>query len=230
MVSAGMAEVLLPGLMPQEWRALVASCWAPKPEDRPTLPKLQRHLVGLQQRLRASRATASRGQLAPGPPSCTGLPSRGEPSPSSSAAVGAGRPVVLPKLLQGLDQWMPAPSVLFEPLASESTSMDGQSVHSMQRLDRAEAERAAAGEARGSIAAVHMHARRLPPSRGDSASDSSWSWAASLKGRSAAVQAAVSKGMADVSAKAAHVMQQLADTQLSAKSGNTDTTSGSALF
>ncbi|KAL3143095.1 hypothetical protein ABBQ38_003368 [Trebouxia sp. C0009 RCD-2024] len=231
--STGMAEVLLPGSMPEEWRAMIATCWASQPEDRPTVSYLQHHLMSLQHRLRASRAaTASRAHLASAP-SCNAVPTRDEPTPSAypdNATPGgdAGQPVVLPKLLRGLEHWFPAPSVVYVPLAPEpeGTSTSGQSVHSLQRGDSAlAASEAAGGE---SIAAVHE--RRVPPSRGDSARGGSWSWAATLKGKSAALQAAVKTGMEGVSAKTADVMQQLADSQLSAKSGNTESTSRPALF
>ncbi|KAL3143102.1 hypothetical protein ABBQ38_003375 [Trebouxia sp. C0009 RCD-2024] len=226
-----MAEVLLPGSMPEEWRAMIATCWASQPEDRLTVSYLQHHLMSLKQQLRASRAaTASRAHLLASAPSGTAAPPRSEPTPSGAAAAdnataggGGGQPVVLPKLLQGLDHWFPAPSVVYMPLAPEpeGPSPSRQSGHSLLRGDSAlAASEAAGGE---SIAAVHE--RRVRPSRGDSARGGSWSWAATLKGKSAALQAAVKKGFGEASAKTADVMQQLADSQLSAKCGNMSTTS-----
>ena len=212
-----MAEVLLPGLMPEEWQALIAACWAAEHEDRPTVCQLQHQIGTLQHSLKASRATVRPRSQPPSSPSHTGLITRPQATPLvSAAAAGVGRPVVLPKLLQGLDQWMPAPSILHMPTASERTVPVGQSVHSMQSGDSAVAgSQGVRGEG---IAA--LNAGRLPPKRGDSASDASWSWKAGFKGRSEAISVALSKGIAEVSAKTAHVMQQLADTQLSAQNGS----------
>ena len=115
--------------------------------------------------------------------------------------------------MQGLEQWMPTPSIVHMPTASERTSVDSVSVQSYNStVAGSEAARD------GSIAAVR--AGRLPPKRGDSASDDAWSWRARLKGRSEAVLAAFNKGVAEVSAKTAHVMQQFPDTQLSAQHGS----------
>ncbi|KAL3138439.1 hypothetical protein ABBQ32_006231 [Trebouxia sp. C0010 RCD-2024] len=226
--TTGMAEVLLPGSMPEEWRPLIATCWARQPEDRPTVYNLQHHILSLQQHRRASRAATTGRAHSASAPSANAAPTRGEPTPSAYADAaaghgGGGQPVVLPKLLQGLDQWFPAPSGAYMPLAPEpeGTSTSGQSVRSLQRGDSALAESTAAGDE--SIAAVHT--RRMRPSRGDSARGGSWSWAATLKGKSAALQAAVKKGIEEASAKTADVMQQLADSQLSAKCGNMSTTS-----
>ena len=219
-----MVEVLLPGLMPEEWQSLIAACWAAKPEDRPTVCQLQHQICTLQQSLKASRASVGpRSQLPPSP-SHTGLMTRPQAAPlgtaaaagTAGAAAGAGGPVVLPKLLQGVDHWMPAASILHMPTASERIVPDGQSVHNMQRGNLAVAgSEAVRGE---TIAAVH--AGRLPPKRGDSASDGSWSWKAGWKGKSESISAAFCKSIAEVSAKTAQVMQQLADTQLSAQSGS----------
>ena len=159
-----MAEILLPGLTPEEWQALVAACWAAKPEDRPTVSQLQHQICSLQQSLRGSRASTGHRSQPALSASHTGLMTRHEAAPPGTAAAGsAGRPVVLPKLLQGLDQWMPAPSIVHTPTASERTGADGQSVHSMQSSNSAVAGSEAARA--GSIAAVH--AGRLPPRRGD---------------------------------------------------------------
>ena len=211
-----MAEILLPGTMSEEWRSLVAACWAAKPEDRPTVSQLHHQICSLQQSLRGSRATTAHRFQPPSSPSESGLMTRNEAAPpGTTAAASADRSVVLLKLLQGLDQWLPAPSIVHIPIAPERVSVDSHSVHNMQSGDCAVAGREAAKD--GGIAAVH--AGRQPPRRGDSASDGSWSWRAGFKGRSEAISAAFSKGIAEVSAKTAHVMQQLADTQLSAQHG-----------
>lgn len=217
-----MAEVLLPGLMPEEWRALVAACWATKPEDRPTVAQLQHQICSLQQRLRASRCTTSKAQNA-SQTSHTGELTTHEPTLSGSAAAAASQPVVLPKLLQGLNRWMPSPSMIHVPYAPERTSTNGKLVSSMQSLDTPLTETNTAGD--GDTAAVHAGLRR-----GDSASETYWSWTAGLKGRSAALSAAFSKGVADVSAKTVDVMQQLADSQLSAKSANNKGSTGGVVL
>ena len=212
-----MADILLPGLMPEEWRALVAACWGAKPEDRPTVCQLQHQIGSLQHSLRTLRATdGKRSQPAPSA-SHTDLVTRPGPTPAGTpAAANAAWPVVLPRLLQGLEQWMLAPSIVHTPTASERTSVDGQSVQHMQSGGSVVAGREAAKD--GNIAAAR--AGRLPPKRGDSASDDSWWWKAGIQSRSEVISAAFSKGVAEVSAKTAQVMQQLADTQLSAQHGS----------
>ena len=199
--------------MPEEWQALIAACWAVKPEDRPTVCQLQRQICSLQHSLRGSRAANGTRSQPRESSSHTGLMIRPQATPPPGTAAAASA-VVLPKLLQGLEKWMPTPSIVHMPTASERTSVDSQSV---QSCDSTVAGSEAARD--GSIAAVW--AGRLPPKRGDSASDDTWSWRARLKGRSEAVSAAFNKGIAEMSAKTAHVMQQLADAQLSAQHGST---------
>ena len=206
-----MAEILLPGLMPEEWRALIAACWATKPQDRPTSRHLQHQISSLQQSLRKPRAAT--GQLA-SPASRHDMPARYQAAASgtSAAAGGVSQPLVLPKLLQGLEQWMPVPSVVYSPIDSEQPTSDEQSEQGGDSTVVA-----SEGASEGGIAAVH--GGRLPPRRGDSARDSFWSWKAGLQG-GGAISAAVSKGIAEVSEKTASLMQQLADAQLSTQRGS----------
>ena len=215
---AGMAEILLPGLMPEEWRALIVACWATKPLDRPTVSQLQHQISSLQHSLRGSHAATGhqRCQLAP-PRMGTDRPARYQAASSGTAAAAAGgvsQSLVLPKLLQGLDQWMPAPSIVYMPIGQQKPIFDEQSEQGSDSTVVA-----TGGASHGGLAAVH--GGRLPPRRGDSARDGFWTWKAGLKGGSGAISAALSKGIAEVSARTASVMQQLADTQLSTQNGST---------
>lgn len=208
-----MADILLPGLMPEEWRALVATCWAAKPQDRPTVRQLQHQISSLQHSLRASHAATGLQRCQPAlPASRTDRPTRYQAalSGTAAAAAGASQPVGLPKLLQGLDQWMLVPSVVYMPIGAEEPTADE---HQKQEGDNTVF--ASEEASNGGLAVVH--GGRLPPRRGDSARDSLWSWKAGLQGGSGAISAAFSKGIAQVSEKTASLMQQLADAQLSAQ-------------
>ena len=206
-----MAETLLPGLMPEEWQAQVAGCWAAKPQDRPTIHQLQHQISSLQQSLRGSPAASGHKYQAALPASCTGMPARVQAASSATAAaVSASQPWVLLKLLQGLDQWMPMPSVVYAAIGPDKPAVDGQSEHTVA---------ASEGGTDGGIAVVH--GGRLPSRRGDSASDSFWWWSTGLQRGPGAISCTFSKGIAEVSAKTASVMQQLADTKPSAQHGST---------
>ena len=181
--TAGMAEILLPGLMPEEWRALVAACWATKPQDRPTVSHLQHQISSLQHSLRAVHAATGQKRQLASPASRTGITAARDQAASSdtAAAGGASQSLGLPKLLQGLDQWMPVPSVVYSPIDSEQPTSDEQSVQGGDSTVVA-----TEGASEGGIAAVH--GGRLPPRRGDSARDSFWSWKAGLQGGPGAIR------------------------------------------
>ena len=202
-----MADLLLPGLMPEEWRALIAGCWAPNPDDRPSVTQLRHHICTLQQKAQTAR-THMRQSFPTALSSCT-TPSRQPAASDASQLLGLPKVVTeiakLPR--QSSNAYMPVPS-------ASSISSSRQSCGSMQASHKVLGHaQAVEGDAIAAVPSV-----RLPVRRDDSAQESaSWSWKSGFRGMSAGFAAAVSKGVIDVTAQSAEVVQLWADSQLSAK-------------